>query len=188
MKHFITLFIVVILSTQLVQSQSPRTVINLDCIWEFDQTTTAFPPEKFTRTIPVPGLVHLAEPKIVEYDKFFKRPDKPVAKEQFNLYNLDYTPRYSWYRKKVFIAKELENKEGLITIKKSQYVTQVFINGIDMGTSMACYTPIEFPVNKAIKFGADNEILIRRGDQERIHRLGMERWESSEHSNMGCYK
>ena len=110
-------------------------------------------------------MIHLAEPKIVEYDKFFKRPDKPEAKEQFNLYNLDYTPRYSWYRKKVFIPEELENKEGMITIKKSQYVTQVYINGMDLGTSMACYTPVEFPVNKAIKFGSDNEILIKVGDR-----------------------
>jgi hypothetical protein len=36
---------------------------------------------------------------------------------------------------------------------------------MDMGTSMACYTPIEFPVNKAIKFGAENEILIRVGER-----------------------
>ena len=53
----------------------------------------------------------------------------------------------------------------MITLKKSQYVTQVYINGMDMGTSMACYTPVEFPVNKAIKFGAENEILIRVGDR-----------------------
>jgi len=165
MKNLNFLFLSLIFGAQLAQSQSPRIVISLNGTWEFDQTTTAFPPEKFTRTIPVPGLVHLAEPKIVEYDKFFKRPDKPVAKEQFNLYNLDYTPRYSWYRRKVFIPKELENKEGMITIKKSQYMTQVYINGMDMGSSMACYTPIEFTVNKAIKFGADNEILIRVGER-----------------------
>jgi len=165
MKHFIFLFPALILSAQLMQAQSPRTEISLNGTWEFDQTTTAFPPEKFTRTIPVPGLIHLAEPKIVEYDKFFKRPDKPEAKEQFNLYNLDYTPRYSWYRKKIFIPQELENKEGIITIKKSQYVTQVYLNGIDLGTSIACYTPVEFPVNRAIKYGSENEILIKVGER-----------------------
>jgi beta-galactosidase/beta-glucuronidase len=165
MKHFIILFLTVVLSLHPAKSQNPRTTINLDGTWEFDQTTTAFPPEKFTRTIPVPGLIHLAVPKIVEYDKFFKRPDKPESKQQFNLYNLDYTPRYSWYRRKIFIPKELQNKEGMITIKKSQYVTQVYINGMDMGTSMACYTPIEFPVNKAIKYGYENEILIKVGER-----------------------
>src|SRR5665647_1817782 len=59
-----------------------RTVINLNGTWQFDQTVNAFPPAKFTRTIPVPGLVHLAEPKIEDYDKFFKRADKVVAKEK----------------------------------------------------------------------------------------------------------
>jgi beta-galactosidase len=145
--------------------QVPRSIINLNGIWDFDQTLNAFPPSKFTIKIPVPGLIHLAEPRIEEYDKFFKRPGKPESVEQFNLYNLDYTPRYSWYRKIVFIPKELENKEGMITIRKSQYVTQVYINGMDMGTSMACYTPVEFPVNNAIKFGAENEILIRVGER-----------------------
>ncbi len=164
MKKSAILLLGIIFGLQLAQSQ-PRTVINLNGTWEFDQTTAAFPPEKFTRTIPVPGLIHLAEPKIIEYDKFFKRPDKPEAKEQFNLYNLDYTPRYSWYRKKIFVPKELENKQGVITIKKSQYVTQVYINGIDLGTSMACYTPVEFPLNRGIKFGADNEILIKVGER-----------------------
>jgi len=113
----------------------------------------------------LPGLVHLAEPKIDDYDKFFKRADKVVAKDQHNLYNIDYTPRYSWYKKSVFIPKDLEGREGVITIKKSQYVTQVYINGYDMGTSMACYTPVEFPVTNAIKYGADNEILIKVGDR-----------------------
>jgi beta-galactosidase len=164
MNKSAVLILGMILGSHLAQSQS-RTVINLNGTWEFDQTTAAFPPEKFTRTIPVPGLIHLAEPKIIEYDKFFKRPDKPEAKEQFNLYNLDYTPRYSWYRKKIFVPKEVENKQGVITIKKSQYVTQVYINGIDLGTSMACYTPVEFPLNRGIKFGADNEILIKVGER-----------------------
>jgi beta-galactosidase len=165
MKNSVLSIIVFLLSSQLSVAQEPRKIINLNGNWEFDQTTIAFPPEKFTRKIPVPGLIHLAEPRIEEYDKFFKRPGKPESVEQFNLYNLDYTPRYSWYRKTVFIPRELENKEGMITIKKSQYVTQVYINGMDMGTSMACYTPIEFPVNKAVKFGAENEILIRVGER-----------------------
>jgi beta-galactosidase len=165
MKHLFKLITVMILSVQLSQAQQPRTVIDLNGIWDFERTTDAFPPGKFSRTIPVPGLIHLAVPVIEEYDKFFKRPGKPEAKEQFNLYNLDYTPRYSWYRKKVFIPGDLKDKEGMITIKKSQYVTQVYLNGIDLGTSMACYTPIEFPLSRAIKYGAENEILVKVGER-----------------------
>ena len=145
--------------------QSARNVISLNGTWQFDQTTNAFPPVKFTRTIPVPGLVHLAEPKILDYDKFFKRADQVEAKQQHNLYDIDYTPRYNWYRKMVFIPKDFQDKEGTITIKKSQYVTQVYVNGFDMGTSMACYTPVEFPITRALKVGVENEILIKVGDR-----------------------
>ena len=155
-----------LLFTCIAKAQSSaRITFNLNGKWDFDQTTTAFPPQQFTRTIPVPGLVHLALPKIEDYDKFFKRADKVGSKFQHNLYNIDYTPRYSWYRKKVFIPKELEGKEGMITIKKSQYVTQVYVNGIDAGMSEACYTPVEFPLTSALKFGQDNEILIKVGDR-----------------------
>ncbi len=165
MRNFLLIILFSILGSTLVNAGEPRTTINLNGTWEFDQTTTAFPPKKFTRKIPVPGLVHLAEPKIEDYDKFFKRPEKVEFKDQHNLYNLDYTPRYSWYRKAVLIPKELEGQEGVITIKKSQYVTQVYVNGIDMGTSMACYTPVEFNISKALKYGAENEILIKVGDR-----------------------
>ncbi|MBC7889676.1 MAG: glycoside hydrolase family 2 [Ferruginibacter sp.] len=147
------------------QHDSSRTEIDLNGIWQFDQTINAFPPAKFTRTIPVPGLVHLAKPAIDDYNKFFKRASQVEAKEQHNLYNIDYTPRYSWYKKSVFIPANLRGREAVITIKKSQYVTQVYVNGIDMGTSMACYTPVEFPVTAALKPGAQNEILIKVGDR-----------------------
>ena len=30
---------------------------------------------------------------------------------------------------------------------------------------MACYTPVEFPLGKGLKFGAENEILIKVGDR-----------------------
>ena len=157
----LSLFVV----SSVFSQQGSRTTINLNGTWQFDQTISAFPPLKFTRTIPVPGLIHLATPKIEDYDKFFKRADKVVAKDQHNLYSIDYTPRYSWYRKTVFIPRELDGKEAMITIKKSQYVTQIYVNGFDMGSSVACYTPVEFPITGAVKYGMGNEILIKVGDR-----------------------
>jgi hypothetical protein len=50
-KHSTFLFLLVVFGVLQAQSQSPRTVINLNGAWDFDQTTTAFPSEKFTRTI-----------------------------------------------------------------------------------------------------------------------------------------
>ncbi len=148
-----------------LQVTAQREVIDLNGTWQFDQTLQAFPPKKFTRNIPVPGLIHLAKPTIDDYDKFFKRPAETEIKDQHNLYQLDYTPKYSWYRKKIFIPADLEGKNATISIKKSQFVTQIYINGMDAGTSMACFTPIEFPVTRALKYGAENEILIKVGER-----------------------
>jgi len=142
-----------------------RNIINLNGKWDFEQTDKAFPPAKFTRKCPVPGLIHLAEPRIADYDVFFKKPDKPIEKEQHDFRNLDYTPRYSWYKKKVFIPADYSKQEAILTIKKSQYVTNVYVNGYDLGSSMECYTPIEQLITQFIKFGDENEILIRIGDR-----------------------
>jgi beta-galactosidase/beta-glucuronidase len=165
MKRIVICFLVFLPFSGFCQPGNGRTVIDLNGTWQFDQTINAFPPSKFTRTIPVPGLVHLAKPAIDDYDKFFKRAEKVEAKEEHNLYNIDYTPKYSWYKKIVTIPKNYEGREATITIKKSQYVTQVYVNGIDMGTSMACYTPVEFTITPALKFGAENVILIKVGDR-----------------------
>ncbi len=153
----------IICSTTLTYGQ--RTVISLNGTWQFDRTEKAFPPQAYRRTIPVPGLIHLAMPKIEDYDIWFKKPESIVEKSAHGVYDIDYVPKYNWYRKSVPIDESHRGKQVLLRIKKSQYVTQVYINGIDMGTSMECYTPIEVPVTRALNFGQENEILIKVGDR-----------------------
>ena len=142
-----------------------RTTISLNGEWDFDQTELAFPPRKYTRKIPVPGLVHLARPKISQYEKFFKQPDGVELVEQFNFLERDYTPMYNWYKRKVFIDEKFKDEQLFLTIKKSQYVTRVFVNGHEVGASMECYTPMDFNITSAVKYGSDNEILIQVGDR-----------------------
>ena len=144
-----------------------RTVISLNGQWEFDQTRTAFPPTKFTRKIPVPGLVHLAVPRIADYDRFFQKSEGEVVRQEEHnfLEDMDYTPMYNWYRKKIRIDKNLSGQQLFLTIKKSQYVTVVYVNGMLTGRSIECYTPIDVNITGAVKFGDDNEILIQVGDR-----------------------
>ena len=142
-----------------------RTTIPLNGEWDFDQTERAFPPQRFTRKIPVPGLVHLAKPRISQYEKFFKKPDAVEMVEQSNFLERDYTPMYNWYRRTIFIDEQLKGEELFLTIRKSQYVTRAFVNGHEVGSSMECYTPMDFKITEAVKFGADNEILIQVGDR-----------------------
>ena len=140
-------------------------ILNLNGVWDFEQTDNAFPPQKFTRKCPVPGLIHLAEPKIEAYQKLFKRPDQVLADEAYDYRELDYNPKYSWYKKTIVIPADLKGKQAMLSILKSKYVTQVYVNGFDVGNSISCYTPIDLKVTQALKFGAENEILIRVGER-----------------------
>lgn len=164
MKNLISLAIALLLAISCF-SRNEGKIINLNGQWDFEQTVQAFPPQKFTRKCPVPGLIHLAEPKIESYDKLFKRPDQVLADEAYDYRKLQYEPRYSWYRKTVFIPAELKGSEAMISILKSKYVTQVYVNGLDAGQSVSCYTPIDLKITNALKFGAENEIMIRVGER-----------------------
>ena len=164
MKNLIPIFVILFLTSNLL-AQNEGKIIDLNGTWDFDQTTDAFPPKEFKRKCPVPGLIHLAEPKIEAYDTLFKRPDQVLADEAYDYRKLQYEPKYSWYKKMVNIPADLEGSEAMISILKSKYVTQVYINGKDVGQSISCYTPIDFKVTNALKFGAENEILIRVGER-----------------------
>ena len=166
MKNILTL-VFCFYSFLLFAQEGGRTVISLNGEWEFDQTKTAFPPGKFTRKIPVPGLIHLAVPRIGQYDKFFQRPEKDAENvESYNfLESMDYTPMYNWYKKKIKVDNNLSDKQLFLTIKKSQYVTVVYVNGMLMGRFIECYTPIDVNITNAIKFGYENEVLIQVGDR-----------------------
>lgn len=142
-----------------------RDTLSLNGTWQFDQTATAFPPAKFTRKIPVPGLIHLAEPKIADYNVFFQKPNGVTFGEQHNLEDRSYQPKYSWYRRTFQLPKSREGREAVITLLKSQYVTRVFINGMEAGSSIECYTPIEFPITNYLKPDQANEVLIQVGDR-----------------------
>lgn len=72
---------------------------------------------------------------------------------------------YNWYKRKVFIDENFKDEQLFLTIKKSQYVTRVFVNGDQVGSSMECYTPMDFNITSAVKYGSDNEILIQVGDR-----------------------
>jgi beta-galactosidase/beta-glucuronidase len=150
-KSCVLAFILILTFFILGIAAEPRTVIDLNGTWDFEQTEKAFPPQKFTRRIPVPGLIFLAEPKIEQFQAY---------------YDGTYQPRYNWYRKIFRVSDELKNMNAVITILKSMYVTRVYLNGIDLGQSIACYTPVEFPAAHALRYGSDNELLVSVGDRK----------------------
>lgn len=160
-----TLSILLLLTALALPTLASRVTLDLNGTWDFDQTLTAFPPERFTRNIPVPGLIHLAEPRIDQYDKLFIIDTGNVTGTSGNPYTAPYRPRTNWYRRIVKVDVALEGRQATLTIMKSKYVTEVFVNGLKVGTSMACYTPVECDVTRALRYGGENEILISVGDR-----------------------
>lgn len=144
--------------------QTTRHVINLNGVWDFDQTKTSVQPTKFTRKIPVPGLVNMARPKVEQYDSLFSRVVNDGARQRLGPTKI--SPRYNWYRRSVFVANEMRGKNAVLILLKSRYVTQVYVNGRDMGYSIDCSTPIEINITSVLKYGGENEIIIKLGDYE----------------------
>lgn len=163
-KRFYLIATLCAMTVSLSLSQETRVKIDLNGTWDFDQTKTAFPPAKYTRKIPVPGLINLAEPKVDNYNLLFSQARENGTNPEPTKTYIE--PRYNWYKRSVFVPKEQEGKNAVLSILKSQYVTQVYVNGMDVGYSISCNTPIDLVVTKALRFGQENEIVIRVGDHQ----------------------
>ncbi len=158
----VTLLLFLVGGSFAYSANNGRVTIDLNGTWDFEQTKTAFPPSTFTHKIPVPGLVHLAEPRLDQHDLFFAPPRKDGKTQSPS--RPAYEPRYNWYRRLVQIPRELEGQEAVLSVLKSQFVTQAFVNGMEAGSSIACFTPLDLPVTPLLRYGEANEILIRVGD------------------------
>jgi beta-galactosidase len=152
-KHLICcLFILFILCNNVMMSQNHQDIIMLNGMTDYEQTEFAFPPEKFTHKIPVPGLVDLAGPKYDQYDRYFSgRQDL----------------KYHWYRYKFKVPAIYENRFATLVLLKSMFNTQIYLNGYDCGTFMQCSTPIETNLTPYLKSGNEENILLIRVDEEK---------------------
>ena len=109
MKFVAILTLVLVLFSPSLFS-SGRVTTNLNGIWDFEQTEDAFPPQKFTRTIPVPGFVHLAHPPIDQYENLYAKSKNAEFKTDHKVLDLQYDPKYNWYRKIINVPQALDGQ------------------------------------------------------------------------------
>jgi hypothetical protein len=153
-KYF--LYLLFILSGNVLMSQKHQDVIMLNGVTDYEQTEFAFPPEKFNHKVPVPGLIDLAEPILEQYDKYFS------GKQEL---------KYHWYRFIFKVPIKYENKFATLILLKSMFNTQIILNGYDCGTYMQCSTPIETNLTPYLRFNnEENTLLVRVGEEKRIPR------------------
>lgn len=140
-----TLFICLILGLVGCDNKPARKTLNLNGTWDFEATNNPEMPVNFSRKIPVPGLVDLAEPSI----------DKPGTRKD--------SAMFFWYRTKFTLEKNSE--VCLLKIFKAQYGKKIFVNNHFVAEHFPSYTPITIDIKEFLnESGKENEIVIRLGN------------------------
>ena len=130
-----------------------RTVLSLDGSWQIAEGGMAQVPASFEHTVPVPGLVSLAEPPFVE--------PGPVVKDRNAMGQKDPRRDAFWYRR-TFKLNRAVPALAILKIGKAMFGTRVFLNGKLVGDHLPSFTPGRFDVREALRAG-NNELVIRVG-------------------------
>lgn len=157
-----------------------RTILSLDGTWQVAESNERnSPPASFGHEAPVPGLLHSATPAFADIGKFESRevqynrtmmplitggrlvvPVDEAAKAAPR--GISYQPRdYFWYRRR-FTAPAARMHASL-TVLKAQFGSEVWVNGQKVGERDSCFTAGTYDVSGVIRWGAENEIVIRIG-------------------------
>lgn len=148
-----------------------RTVLSLDGLWQIaDSVAADVPPAVFAHTVPVPGLVHLARPAFADVDRFdskelianrIKQQRLPESARVAHGGNALQDRNYFWYRT-TFRAPARRDTTRL-RIGKAQFGTAVWLNGRPLGDYPGCFSASQFDLAAAIRWEADNELVVRIG-------------------------
>ena len=123
---------------------APRRVIRLDGSWQVEQGSMDVRPQTFSHSVPVPGLLDMAQPAFQEVGR------KSPLRQAF------------WYRRAFRIDGALPDV-AILKIHKARYGTKVFLNGRPAGEHLPCFTPAYLNIRELLKSGQENELVIRVG-------------------------
>ncbi|MBN2128566.1 MAG: hypothetical protein JW741_03685 [Sedimentisphaerales bacterium] len=128
-----------------------RRVVDLNGTWQVAEGAMDSIPPRFEHTVPVPGLVDMAEPAFAEVGK------KSERREAF------------WYRRTFSVEGTIPDV-AILKINKAKYGTKVWLNGELVGEHLPCFTPALLDVKKHLKgHGRQNELIVRVGaDREAL--------------------
>lgn len=155
-------------------AQGHRDTVSLDGAWDVEDGVAAdVMPQRYTHTVPVPGLTHSAVPAFKDVDDYQDRRLLYNWMVQGRSSRADFdklgnargttkqTRKYFWYRK-TFRAGARRNV-ALLKVNKAQFGIQVYVNGKLLGEHAPCFTAATFDATDAVKWNANNEVVIRVG-------------------------
>ena len=153
------------------QPAGQRIVVPLDGEWSIDDGVEPESiPTSFGHTVPVPGLVHSANPVFPEVDLYETR-EHVLALIRYGKYPpsedpgiLGRTPQkrnYFWYRKG--FRAPAKKQVAILNINKAQFGTAVWLNGKKIGEHLGCFTCGHFDLTDAMEWDGENHLLVRIG-------------------------
>jgi len=138
-------------------AEAPRRVVSLNGSWQIAAGSPDRQPARFTRTIPVPGVVDMATEPLENVGRNTVFADKGGHK-----FSMIPDPHYKafWYRR-TFSVDGAVPPVAVLKLAKAKFGTRVWINGHDLGAHWPCYTPGYFDVRKHLKGnGQSNELVV----------------------------
>lgn len=160
-----TLLIILLLScvflTGCSDFGSKRETISLNGTWQIAEGKKDIIPPVFNHTIPVPGLITLAEPA-------FENAAPPVPdRNSPDMSPNDYYPQQDslrdayWYRRMISIPRQIP-EVAILKVGKAMFGTRVYVNGTLIGVHLPSFTPGYFDLKAFLEKG-DNELVIAVG-------------------------
>ena len=154
-----------------VAAEPPRRVIPLDGVWQIAEGKMAEAPDRYERSVPVPGLVSLATPPfspppgppVADLSQFAQDGGRLLKAEHALAATVPKDPHRAafWYRRTFRLEQDVP-AVAMIKVRKAMFGTRVILNGQVLGDHLPNFTPGYFNAKTALKTG-DNELVIRVG-------------------------
>jgi beta-galactosidase len=143
------------------RSSGTRNTISLNGIWQITDGKKEVVPTKFDHTIPVPGLITLAQPAFIKAAP--PVPDRVLIDKNPDLFyhQQDSLRETYWYHRTFTINRNIP-EIALLKVGKAMFGTRVYLNGNFVGEHLPCFTPGYFDLKKSLLKG-ENELIIGVG-------------------------
>lgn len=148
-----------------------RLTVSLDGMWAVGESVGPREiPSAFSHQGPVPGLVNLAQPPFPQVDEFegcewnenrIRRKELTEADRVTGHGRSEQPRNYFWYRT-TFVAPS-DRTVAFLVINKAQFGLAAWLNGQSVGEEPACFSSARFDLRGAIRWGRENEVILRIG-------------------------
>lgn len=187
-----------IVKNDTTKSVGKRTIVNLNGVWKVADSIGADEmPQNYDHTVAVPGMMSIAEPEFKDVGEFETRyrqycamnlkmctggkTDWPINEEAMQQFmGISHQERNYFWQKRSFQAPKQHQFADLIVLK-ARFGFKVWINGEVVGENDSCYTSARYDITDVIRWGEENEILIRIGAHQGVLPDGNTCMEDAEH-------